>query len=62
MVAVGDDIVGVQTTSASNVSARLKKIIESDALPILLAANIRVVVHGWSKDAKGKWKPREVEL
>lgn len=62
VVAVGDDIMAVQTTSSGNVSARVKKILESDALPILLRNKIRVVVHGWRKNAKGKWVLREVEM
>ena len=61
VVAVGADIVAVQTTSAGNVSARVKKIAESDALPTLLKAGIRVIVHGWAK-RKGRWQLREVEL
>jgi hypothetical protein len=52
----------VQTTSGSNVSARVAKIVESDALPILQRANIRVLVHGWRKNAKGRYVLREVEL
>lgn len=52
----------VQTTSRSNMSARIKKIRESEALPVLLKAGFRVVVHGWSKDSKGKWVLREVEI
>ena len=31
-------------------------------LPPLFKANIKVYVHGWSRDSKGKWKLREVEL
>src|SRR5262245_7637632 len=58
VVAVGADIVGVQATSGSNVSARVAKIVESEALPILRKAGIRIVVHGWGK-VRGRWRPRE---
>lgn len=62
VVAVGDEIVAVQATSASNVSKRVAKITESAALPILRQAGIRVLVHGWRKNAKGRWTLREVDL
>lgn len=61
VVAVGPDIVGVQATSASNVAARVAKITESEALPILRKAGIRVVVHGWAK-RKGRFALREIDL
>ena len=54
-------IVAVQTTSASNVAARITKITDSPALPILRKAGIRVLVHGWAK-RKGRWTLREVDL
>lgn len=58
VLAVGDDIVAVQTTSGSNVSARITKMQESVALPILKKAGIKVIVHGWRK-LKGRWALRE---
>jgi ADP-dependent phosphofructokinase/glucokinase len=56
------EIVAVQTTSGSNLAARITKMAESDALPILLSAGIKVFAHGWSKRANGRWHLREVEL
>lgn len=53
------EIVGVQATSASNVAARLRKIAESPATPILRAAGVRLLVHGWAK-RKHRWVLREV--
>ncbi len=62
VLAVSDsEIVAVQTTSGSNVSARLAKLTESAALPILRRAGIRVLVHGWRK-VKGRWTLREVDV
>jgi len=58
----------VQTTSDSNVSARVKKITESELLPELRKAGWLIHVHGWRKAAKirgGKtevWKQRVVDL
>lgn len=57
----GHNTLGVQTTSYSNVSARVAKIRESEALPDLVAANWTLVVHGWRK-SKGRWVCREVEV
>ena len=57
----------VQTTSGSNVSARIEKIkANQDARRWLLAPNHFIEVHGWRKvGAKGKrklWECREVPL
>ena len=62
ILAVKDgETVGVQTTSGSNVSARVQKIAESEVTPELRRAGWKIVVHGWRKDAKGKWVLREVD-
>lgn len=53
-----DSIIAVQTTSGSNVAARITKMKASVALPILKKAGILVVVHGWRK-LKGRWALRE---
>ena len=53
---------GIQATSGDNVASRVTKIAESDALPICLKAGWRIVVHGWRKNAAGRWILREVEL
>jgi hypothetical protein len=52
----------VQCTSGSNVSARVRKIAESAALPVLQRAGIKVSVQGWRKNSKGRYVLREVEL
>jgi hypothetical protein len=57
----GEDIVGVQATSGDNVAARVAKITEHEHWPLVCKA-IRVVVHGWRKNAQGRWVLREVEL
>ncbi|MEY4760669.1 MAG: hypothetical protein RLZZ200_525 [Pseudomonadota bacterium] len=61
VLAVGDDIVAVQATSGSNVASRVAKIAESDAAPHLRKAGIRILVHGWRKNSKGRWELREVD-
>lgn len=63
IVAVSDtEVVLVQATSASNVSARVHKITDSPALDVLRKAGIRIVVHGWSKSREGRWGCRIVDL
>lgn len=57
----GEDIVGVQSTSGSNVASRVTKITEHDNWPLVCKA-IRVIVHGWRKNAEKHWVLREVEL
>jgi hypothetical protein len=58
-----EDIVGVQACSSSggDVAERVRKITEHDNWPLVCKA-IRVVVHGWRKNAAGRWTLREVEL
>lgn len=63
IVAVGNgETVGVQTTSASNMSARVKKIADSEAIYELREAGWTVVVQGWRKNSKGRWVVREVDV
>jgi preprotein translocase subunit YajC len=44
----------VQVT-ASGVAARIKKIQESDTIEMVRDAGIRVEVHGWRKNSKGRY-------
>jgi len=63
VVAVSEaEIVAVQCTSGDHVASRITKMVESDALPILLKAGIKVFVHGWRRNSKGRYVLREVEL
>lgn len=55
------EIVGVQATSGTHVAARVTKIAESTATSILRRAGIRILVHGWRKNAQGRWTLREVD-
>ena len=58
-----DEVLGVQTTSWANVSARVKKITDSEHIGAIREAGIRVVVHGWKKNPKtNRWEVREVDL
>lgn len=68
LLCVGDngELVGVQCTSLSNVSARIKKITESPLIGRIRKTNLRILVQGWkSKKVKGKRsevKFREVDV
>ena len=57
------EVVAVQTTSASNMKARINKISEADILPLLLKLEWRVIVHGWKKNTKtNRWELKEFEF
>jgi hypothetical protein len=58
------ETVAIQACSGAggDVAERVRKISESDALPHMLNAKWRVLVHGWRKNSKNKWVLREVEL
>lgn len=52
----------IQTTSSSSFAVRRKKIEGHENLPLVLAAGWQVTVHGWRKNAKGKWVLREGDI
>ena len=56
------EILAVQTTSGSNVAARVKKIAESEIVPLIRSAGVGLLVHGWRKNAKGRWELRIVDV
>ena len=56
------ETLAVQTTSASNVSARVKKITESDAIADIRAAGWGFHVHGWKRGTNGRYTLREVDV
>lgn len=55
------EVVGVQTTSGSNVSKRVDKIINHENVGAVRKGGIRILVHGWSK-RKGRWHLRELDV
>lgn len=44
-----DEVLFVQTTSGSNVAARVRKIAYNEYTPAIREAGVRMEVHGWSK-------------
>jgi hypothetical protein len=61
LLCLSDGVLGVQTTSYSNMSARINKIKEHENYPIVVASGIKIEVHGWHK-VKNRWQVRIVEL
>jgi len=55
------EILLVQATSKSNVSARVKKITESEHIDGLRDAGFRIEVWGWGK-VKNRWNCKVVDL
>lgn len=63
IVAVKDGItLGVQSTSYSNISARVKKILEHENFPKVKAAGWRIIVQGWKKNKSNRWELVEREV
>lgn len=56
-----NEVVGVQATSGDNVAARVRKIGEHELVGQVRRAGIRILVHGWRKNASGRWQLREVD-
>lgn len=56
-----DEVLAVQVTSSSNLAARVRKITESEHLPAVRAAGIRIEVHGWVKRKEG-WQCRITDM
>jgi hypothetical protein len=60
-IKAGCAVLGVQATTATNVSHRISKARELPALRTWLACNAQFQVWGWAKRA-GRWQVRIVEL
>jgi len=49
------EVLAVQTTTASNMSARVKKIADHENVSVVRKAGWAIHVHGWHQDDKKKW-------
>ena len=56
-----NEVMLVQVTSGTNVSARVKKITESEHIAAVRKSGMSVFVHGWRK-LKSGWSPKIVDL
>jgi hypothetical protein len=62
VLCVGDrEVIIVQTTSDSNVAARIRKITEHANTGAVRKGGIRILVHGWKK-VGARWALREVDV
>lgn len=62
VLAIGNgETVAVQTTTASNIGARLKKIEDSPCLAYMRDAGWKIEIHGWRK-TKGGWSCKVVDV
>ena len=57
-----NEILLVQVTSGSNVSARIKKIADNEHIAAVRKSGMRVEVHGWAAGKDKKFKVRVVDL
>ena len=57
----GEEIIAIQTTTQTNQSARVKKILEHKNYPFVKEAGWSIVVHGWRRLKTG-WACKIVEL
>jgi hypothetical protein len=55
------NVLAVQSTSGSNVAARIRKIAEHPNLPHVRTAGWTILVHGWRKKGN-RWTLREVDV
>ena len=63
MVAIGnEETLGIQMTSKSNMSSRIKKIQESNYFVELLRSKWRIIVIGWFKKPNGRYDFKEFEF
>ena len=56
-----NEVLLVQVTSGSNVSARVKKITDNEHLPAVRKSGMRIEIHGWRR-LKSGWEPKIVDM
>lgn len=57
-----NEIATVQSTDGSHLAARVRKIAVHANFPQVCRARIRVLVHGWRRDASRRWTLREIDM
>lgn len=63
ILAVGNgETLAVQTTSRGNISARVRKIADSEYIAGCRESGWRVEVHGWDKGPNGRWRVKVVDI
>jgi hypothetical protein len=63
IVAIGNgETLGIQLTSKSNMSSRIKKITNSDFFTEIVRSGWRIIVIGWYKKENGRYDFKEFEF
>ena len=62
LAVMGEQTLAVQTTSSSNMAARVKKIADLDSVSAVRKAGWLIHVHGWRKNSKGRWVLRTEDI
>ena len=57
-----NEVLAVQVTSSSHVAERIRKIQDSDTIGKVRDAGIRIEVHGWGKNSKGRYVLRVEDI
>jgi hypothetical protein len=52
----GKEVLAVQTTTTTNMNARIKKIADHENVGVVRDAGWTIHVHGWSQNDKKKWQ------
>ena len=55
------EVLAVQVTS-EGVANRVKKVMDSETIGLVREAGVRVEIHGWRKNVKGRYVQRIVDL
>ena len=58
----GNETLAVQTTTAANLNARVKKISNHENVGVVREAGWTIHVHGWHQDDKKKWHCKSKDI
>ncbi len=62
VLAVGyGETIAVQCTSKGNISSRVRKMADAEAIGDMRDSNWRILVHGWHKP-RNRWELKEVDI
>lgn len=65
IIAIREDqigVIGIQTTSASNMGARILKTKKEPVMQTWLAGGNKIIIHGWKKLKSGRYELKEYEI
>jgi hypothetical protein len=56
------ETLAVQTTTTENMSARVRKIADTETTPLVRKADWKIHVHGWSKNKSNRWELKIIDV